>query len=187
MIEWKSVSLCYCGYQLYQNVMFFNFGHKKRSFFLIIITLILCIYEGMPVMTWVWRSEDSLQEMILSSHHLGSWWLNASHQVGQRVPLLSCWLLRAVFTSSDDSLDRVIQTLRRKLGNQKPQNTTFLHVKPAELWGFWPFGQIKDSSPTRKVGGWVDRVWTSHPWLFELSMSLLPDILGEKESTRILD
>lgn len=49
------------------------------------------------------------------------------------------------------------------------------------------FGQIKDSSPTRKVGGWVDRVWTSHPWLFELSMSLLPDILGEKESARILD
>lgn len=87
-------------------------------------------------MTCVWRSEDSLQEMILPFHYLGSWGLNTSHQVGQRVPLLSCWLLRAVFTSSDDSLDRVIQTLRRKLGNQKPQNTTSLHVKPAELWGF---------------------------------------------------
>lgn len=42
-------------------------------------------------------------------------------------------------------------------------------------------GHIKDSSPAREVGGWVDRAWTSHPRLFELSVSLSPDISGEKE------
>lgn len=161
--------------------MFFNFGHEKRSSFLIIITLILCVYMSARL-SW---HECGGQRIACRK------WFSPSTiwgpGFGQQVPLLSCWLLRPVFTSSDDSLDRVIQTLRRKLGKQKPQTTTLLYVKPAELWGFWPFGQIKDSSPTKKVGGWVDGVWISHPWLFELSMSLLPDIVGEKESARILD
>lgn len=188
MSEWKSVSLCCCGYQCYLNVVFFMFGHEKEIFLLKLLLHLFCVYTSARLPcgsqriacrkrfspSTMWGPGDWTQVIKFHSKCLYS---------------LSCLAgsFRAIFTGFDGSWERVIHTLMRKLGNQKPQNTTLLHVKPAGLWGFWPFGHFKDSSPTRKVGGWVDRAWTRHPWYFELSVSLSPDIFGEKESRRILD
>lgn len=163
----------------------------KYDLYTVLVTLILCIYKchGMHVEV---RGElvgagfllpqcgvlgIELRSSGLAASAFSRW---AILLAPLELFVCFCWLSWQFGECYSDTW------LKRKAGNQKPHNITFLHVKPAGLWEFWPFGCTKglfSSKECERLG----RHWTSHPWLFELSLSLLPNIFGEENSGRSLD